>query len=77
MMPHTIPPHIEIALIQAASAFTVEFMRAFQKASDASNSLHQKGTKTPQHFDEHFIALYFCNTLSSIKTIYTSERSSP
>ncbi len=73
-MAQKISPEIEIALIQAASAFTVEFMRSFHGSDSANSSTCQKNLKIPQEFDERFIAMYFSNTLFALKDNYQEDR---
>lgn len=73
-MAQKITPEIEIALIQAASAFTVEFMRSFHCLYSENDSQNQKNRKIPQEFDERFIAMYFNNTLFALKDSYEADR---
>ncbi|MPQ72395.1 hypothetical protein [Acetobacter senegalensis] len=66
-MPYTTRPEIEVGLINAASSFTVEFLRR------GPGSEEKRNTNNNDHFNEHFVAYYFRNVLSALKSSYLDD----
>ncbi|MCG4260728.1 hypothetical protein K6W36_09030 [Acetobacter senegalensis] len=63
-MPPYIAPEVEVALINAASSLTAEFLR------NGCEELDEKKGNIPSYFDENFVAYYFRNILLSLKRSY-------
>ncbi|MGV4855804.1 hypothetical protein [Acetobacter senegalensis] len=70
-MPPHIAPEVEVALINAASSITVEFLR------NSRGALDQNQEKTDNYFDEYFVSYYFRNVLFALRHSYLDSLLNP